>query len=343
MHFSIKDLVITIGRLCEFCGVDLNDVKITYIPKQNERGMQQMNGNENLVPIAEFSVPDVVVDVLNKNYSLGFRFDTTYINLLSSSSGVEIDQSMQMALKKIMFCRNDDVCFLFDVVADNIVRKEIVDFADTYLKEYGCFEISEVYKLYEEKFNSNCIRNIDDFECFYEQIGKGNIRCVQAPYTSNKVARYSNSAVWSVLENVAVKIVAVVADEYYGSCNEDDLHNIFCAFSTDLLGKIIKQCAADKLIRVEINGSICYQTFEALGLPENFSELLGDALEQLSDIGLEPTQGALHTVLSLKVGANFRAEYNIPDWDTYRRLIVAFYVEETQREWKNNIFREVQN
>ena len=35
VHLSIRDLVFTIGKLCEFCGVDLNDVNITYIPKQS--------------------------------------------------------------------------------------------------------------------------------------------------------------------------------------------------------------------------------------------------------------------------------------------------------------------
>ena len=139
------------------------------------------------------------------------------------------------------------------------------------------------------------------------------------------------------------KIVSVITEEYYGSCNEDDLHTKFCAFSTDLLGKIIKQCAADELIRVEINGSVCYQTFDALGLPDNFSEVLAEALERLSDIGLDPTQDVLHTTLSLKLGVNFRAEYNLPDWDTYRRLIAAFYKAEPRREWKSNIFGEVTN
>jgi adenosine deaminase len=72
--------------------------------------------------------------------------------------------------------------------------------------------------------------------------------------------------------------------------------------------KIIKQCATDELIRVEINDSVCYQTFDALGWPENFSEVLAEALERLIEIGLEPTQDALHTTLSLKLGVNFKAD-----------------------------------
>ncbi len=452
VNLSIKDLVFTIGRLCQFCEVDLNDVSMTYVPKQSAGGIRPMNiikddsarfaqqtvrdafrawltthnpewssgtvtmhysdayylyNNKrgitlevaltadaglqkaydaierfytdnptqtnnpsgsargylrSLRMLKEFldekypellsansasnsapSVPDAVIDVLNKNYASGFRFDTTYINLLSSASGVEVDGRMQSALKRIMFRRDDGIYFLLDIVADSATREDIFDFADNYLQEYSCFEIPEFYKLYEDKVNPNCIRNADDFESFYEQIGKSGVRCVQAPYVGNRIARYSNGGVWSTFKEVAAKIVSVITEEYYGSCNEDDLHTEFCAFSTDLLGKIIKQCAADELIRVEINDSVCYQTFDALGLPDNFSEVLAEALERLSDIGLDPTQDVLHTTLSLKLGVNFRAEYNLPDWDTYRRLIAAFYKAEPRREWKSNIFGEVTN
>ncbi len=452
VNLSIKNLVFAIGRLCEFYGVDLNDVNITYVPKQSAGGMRPMNINKddsarfaqqtvrdafrawltahnpdwsngtvtmhysdayylynnrfgitleealtaddglqraydaiesfytdnptqtnnpsgsargylrslrmlkefinenypellnvNLAAISASNVPDAVVNALNKNYASGFRFDTTYINLLSSASGVEIDERMQSALKRIMFRRDDGIYFLLDIVADAATRKDIIDFADSYLEEYGCFEIPEFYKLYEEKVNPNCIRNAEDFESFYEQIGKSGVRCVQAPHIGNRIARYSNGAVWSTFKEVSAKIVSVITEEYYGSCNEDDLHTKFCAFSTDLLGKIIRHCAVDELIRVEINDSVCYQTFDALGLPENFSEVLAEALERLSDIGLDPTQDALHTTLSLKLGVNFKAEYNLPDWDTYRRLIAAFYKAEPRREWKYNIFGEVAN
>lgn len=453
VNLSIKDLVFTIGRLCQFCVVDLNDVYITYIPKQstgrlkpmikiednsarfaqqsvrdafrawlaeqhpewgnsnvsmhcsdayylynNERGVTldealtaddgfqraydtieryyinnptQTNNPSgsargylrSLRMLKEFleekhpellnknktaadsvtAVPDSLIDVLNKNYTTGFRFETTYINLLSNASGVEVDEHMQSALKRIMFRRDDGIYFSLDVVSDAAMRKNIVEFADAYLQEYGCFEIPEFYKLYEDKVNPNCIRSADDFESFYEQIAKSGVRCVRAPQIGDRIARYSNGNVWGTFKEVAAKIVSVINEEYYGSCNEDDLHIKFCVFSTDLLGKIIKYCAAEELIRVEINDSVCYQTFDALGLPENFSDVLAEIMERLSDIGLEPTQDVLHTAISLKLGVNFMAEFNLPDWDTYRRLVAAFYKAEPRREWKYNIFGEVTN
>jgi len=295
------------------------------------------NGNRAITATA---IPDELIEVLNRSYSTGFRFETTYINLLSNASGVEIDERIQSALKRLMFRRDDGIYFLLDTVANATIRKDVVDFAYSFLEEYGCFEVSEFYKLYVDKVNSTCIRNADDFESFYEQIGKSGVRCVQAPNVGNRIARISNGSVWGAFQEVAAKIVTVISEEYYGSCNEDDLHTKFCAFSIDLLSKIIKHCAADELIRVEINDSVCYQTFDALGLPENFSEVLTETLEWIDDIGLEPTQDVLHTTLSLEMGVNFKAEYNLPDWETYRRLIAVFYKAEPRREWKSNVFWE---
>lgn len=450
VHLSIKNLVFTIGKLCEFCGVDLRDVRITCIPKQRAGGIEPMtiiednsvrffhqairdafrawlsvnnpewggstimmhysdayylHNNDrgitlqealttdgglqraydaierfytenptqtnnpsatargylrslrmlkefledkypeflgvNLELVSTSIVPDSVIEALNKNYTSGFRFDTTYINLLANASGVDVNMQVQSAVKRIMFRRNDDIYFLLNIVADDANRKDIIDFADRYLEEYGCFEIPMLYKMFEDKVNPNCIRNVNDFENFYEQIGESGIRCVRAPYIGNRIVRYSNGAVWTTFKEVATKIVTVITNEYYGSCNEDDLHTKFCAFSTDLLGKIIKQCAADELIRVEINGSICYQTFDALGLPENFPDILAELLEQLDDIGLELAQNVIHTAISINLGVNFMAEFNLPDWDTFRRLIAVFYKAEPRREWKSNIFGEV--
>jgi hypothetical protein len=338
VHYGIPQLLSIVAGLLSYCGIDLNDVNITYMPNSSENVVENLSESLNSNISSDVSVPESILVVLCTDFANGFRFDNTALRLLSSKVCIEIDESLQSGLKRYMFHRADDVYFLLDAVADTMTRKELVGFADALLDEYGCFEISEFYAVYEDKVNKNCIRNADDFESLYTQIDKSGVRCVQAPYIGNRIARYSNGAVWATFKEVAAKIVAFITDEYYGSCNEDDLQTKFCAFSTDLLGKIIKQCAADELIRVEINDSICYQTFDALGLPEDFSEALSEVLERLDDVGLEPAQNVLHTAISLSLGVNFMVEYNLPDWESFRRLIAAFYKAEPCREWKSNIF-----
>ena len=287
-------------------------------------------------------IPDALFNALSSRYSTGFRFEPTYLSLLSNASGIEIDTHMQVALKRVMFRRDDDIYFLLDTVADVMLRRNITDFADAYLHEYGCFEVSEFYKLYEDKINSVCIRNSYDFEGFYEQICKNGACCVQAPYIGNRVALCSNGNARRIFKEVAAKIVTVISKEYYGSCNEEDLHTKFCAFSSDFIGKIIKQYAIGELVRVEINGSICYQTYDALGLPDNLSDVLAETLDHLSDIGLDPSREVLHAALSLKTGVNFMAEFNLPDWDAFQQLTAAFYKAKPRRKWKYYIFGEVE-
>lgn len=189
--------------------------------------------------------------------------------------------------------------------------------------------------------NPICIKTEEDFESYYLWTAQSNVRCVAAPQIGNRIVRYSGGNVWTTFGEVAEKIVTFINEWHYGSCTEEELHEEFSAFSKNLLGKIIRHCASDKLVQVEINDTICYQSFIALGLPENFSEILSSTLERLEEIGLPPSQETLHTTLSLELGVNFKSEFSLPDWDTYRRLIRAYYKGQPHREWKNNIFLEV--
>jgi hypothetical protein len=275
---------------------------------------------------------------LSEDNAGGFRFDTTALRLLSNKAGIEIDDNMRFALKQQMYHRNDDVYFLLDVVADTETREEIVVFADALLNEYGCFEIAELYAMYTDKLNPKCIDDADDFERFYECIGTRDVRCVKAPQIGNRIARYSNGNVWETFGTIAQRIITVTNDEFGGVISEDDLHKKFCAFSEDLLAKIIRNCIGDELLRVEINGIICYQTLDTLGLPDNFSDILSDMLYRIDDLGLTPNEEVLHTALSLALGVNFKEEYNIPDQATYRRLVDIYYKANSPREWKSGVF-----
>jgi len=340
MNLGIKDLVFTIGKLCQFCDVNLSDIEITYTPK-SIRTFDEVFVVPSDINNAQ-TIPEPVLSVLLNEYTNGFRFDSTSLRLLSRKTDFDIDEHMQSALKQQMFSRDDDIYFLFDLIASTETRKEIVDFADLLLAEYGCFELPELYRLYADRLNRKIIINADNFEKFYEQIGNPNVRCVAAPYIGNKIARFrKNANVWRNFEAIANKIIAVASDEFAGVISEDDLHAKFCAFSADLLAKIIERCADDRLIHTEINDIVCYQTLEALGLPENFSNTLSETLERLEELNLSPTEDVLHTALSLTLGVNFMADYNLPTQKIYRRLIDISYKGEPRRQWYGGVFMEV--
>jgi hypothetical protein len=337
VNYNIATIVGIIGRLCLYCGVKYNNIEITYTLKTNGSVVERNMARDN---ISSSVFPQSIIAVLSEDYAAGFRFDATALRLLSNKTGVEIDKNMQSALKQQMFRRNDDVYFLLDVVADMETRKDIADCADSLLGEYSCFEISELYALHVNRLNPKCIGGADDFEKFYERVGNRDVRCVAAPRIGNRIARYSNGNVWETFGTIAQKIIAVANDEFGGVVSEDDLHQKFRAFSADLLAKIIRNCVGDELLRVEINGIVCYQTLNALGLPDDFSDMLSDTLYRIDDLGLTPSEEVLHTALSLALGVNFKAEYNIPDQATYRRLVDVYYKADPPREWKHGVFGE---
>ncbi len=290
---------------------------------------------------SDVTVPEVLLDVLKKTYSGGFRFEATSISLLASATGVQIDKELKEKLKSMMFGRKDGIYFLPGQITDKATHSDLLTKTDMYLQDYGCFEVSEVYQQFKKQLSPVCIKTVEDFEDYYLWATQKSVRCVIAPQIGNRIVRLSSGNVWDRFGEVGAKIVIFINERHYGSCTEEELHEEFPAFSKNLLSKIVRFCASNELIKVEINDTICYQFFTALGLPENFTEILSETLDQLDEIGLPASQETLHTALSLRLGVNFQSEFSLPDWDTYRRLIGAYYKGQPQRAWKNNVFVEV--
>ena len=283
------------------------------------------------------AIPQELLTILSKNYANGFRFETTAVRLLSDRAGIEIDAALQSALQRSMFCRSDDVYFMLDNIADVKTRQDIIASANRWLDDYGCFEISELYAIFADKLNDDCIDGKDDFEALYEFINIRDVRCVA--YYGTRIARIQKS-IPDLSIDIAKTIITTTRDELGGLIDEDELKRRFSPFSAELLSKIIKQYA-DELVKTEINGIICYQTLDTLGLVEDFSETLFSVLSRIDELDFTPSQENLNIALSLELGFNFRNEYNIPDDQTFRRLINVYYKAEPQREWKGSVFTEV--
>ncbi|MHC1719232.1 MAG: hypothetical protein AB9844_00810 [Clostridiaceae bacterium] len=309
---------------------------IEIVDNEDEEQMnKQLNGRvKNNIAISE-----ELLTVLSDNYANGFRFETTSVRLLSDRTGIEIDIALQKILKRSMFCRNDDVYFLIDTVADEEIMQDIVSLANCWLDNYGCFEISELYALFANKLNSDCIGGAEDFEALYQFINKRDVRCVA--YYSTRIARIQKS-IPDLSADIAKSIITTTREELGGVIDEDELKNRFSAFSAELLSKIIKQYI-EELVITEINGTVCYQTLDTLGLSDDFSDTLSDVLSRIGELDLTPSQEVLNTALSLEMGVNFRNEYYIPDDRTFRRLITVYYKAEPRREWKGGAFEEVSN
>lgn len=297
--------------------------------------------NKEIVDSSQFAtLPEAVVSILKNDYPYGFSFDTTCVRLLSEKSRINIDSTIQQILKNLMFCRSDGVYFLIDAVTDAETREKIIKFSDVWIKSYGCFVVSELYALFLDELSDRAIRNLDDFETFYEFISRSKVRCVA--YYGTRIARINNRGIKDLSSDIVAKIISVTHDEYGGTITEDDLYNRFPAFPIDVIANIIKE-NTEELVKIEINEITCYQTLDALGLSDEFSDTLAEVLEEIDEIGLIPNEEVLHAVLSMRLGVNFKTEYNIPDDRTYRRLIATYYKKAPKREWKRGVFAEVQD
>jgi len=337
VHYGISYIVRIIAGICSYCGINLNNVEITYLPKIKD------NLNDDIVSVMPSNtiLLNPIISVLWQDYHYGFNFNTTSIRLLAEKTGIDIDTNIQEALKNVMFCRNDSVYFLLDIVVGSEMQDEIINVAEKWLTDYGCFEISELYAQFIDNINKKAIRNLDDFVAFYEHIHRRNVRCIT--HYGTRIARIQKENICGLFSKIATNIISIIhKDEFGGVISEDDLRTYFPAFSVDLLSNIIKEYI-EEFVKTEINGIVCYQTVDAIGLSDEFSNTLAEVLEQLDELSLPPSEEILHTALSIKLGVNFKAEYNITDDKAYRRLIAAYYKEATKRDWKKGIFAEVQD
>jgi hypothetical protein len=284
-----------------------------------------------------FDVPDIVIRILTEDFSKGFNFTPTAIRILSEKSGVNMNWQTLTALELKLFCRRDRVYFLLDTVVDLETRKEINVLAASFLAEFGCFEFAVLFSKFRESINECCIRDLKDFEEFYRFMNKDNSRFVTVNGT--RIASRQRGDISALFSDIAEMVLNIV-DSAYGTISEDELRVRFPAFSVNLLERILNDYAKT-LMKTEINGVVCYQTIEALCLPEGFAETLYKVLEQIDELGLSPSEEVLNAVLSLMIGVNIKDEYNITDSRTYQRLISVCYGKVPEREWKRGVFVKV--
>lgn len=114
---------------------------------------------------------------------------------------------------------------------------------------------------------------------------------------------------------------------------------LFPVFSAPFLDRLLEKYT-DEIINTKINDFLCYQTIESLGLRSDFSFILGAVLDEIDNLSLAPSQEIVHAILSVKLGYNFRDEFNILDDKTFRRIISLHYRGSQPRSWKSGNFWE---
>ncbi|MEA4831022.1 hypothetical protein SDC9_78558 [bioreactor metagenome] len=332
VNFSIPVLVELIGRLCKRCGVAFSDVHITYQYKAGERSPMVIKASDNIQTYNE------IMKVIKNDYANGFVFSTTSLRLLSEKARCEVTEKIQEQMKRLLFKRNDEVYYIIDVIATKSERDALVSRAQFALEKIGYFEINELYEANRDSFNNGIIIDLADFENFYSFLDGENVRCVGKH--GFRIARLRDKSIDELFGAAADKAYEIAHNKYGGVITIDDLLDAFPLCSTQLINYILKTYS-EMLIRTEINDVMCYQTIDALGLTEEFSQQLAETLDNMGTLEIPASDSILHAILSTKMNVNFEKEYGIPDDKVFRRLISLYYKASPPREWKAGLFTEV--
>lgn len=277
-----------------------------------------------------------VSNTIRKLFPNGFKFDDFSFNLLEKDLGKNVESHIKKAIIREMFKREDDVYFFLDTVIDPDIQVELLDLVEKYLKLNFGFEEGFLYELYHNHLNSSCIRNVGDFEDWILRVSPFPLTF--STFRDFRIARsktFHSEEVY--LYFLTQKIHAKVYASDSQTIEESAILSDFAGFSLDFLCKIVKLKNIDVFVK-EVNGIICFQTCEGLGIPEDFSIRISSALDRIEELDLSPSMDVLNAFLAIDLGNNPRYEYGIDSDVDFKKLIQVCYKGDVPRKWKANVF-----
>ena len=354
----------TLREVLEFCQIPISDLKITYRPKSNTSltpspVVEKRNATAPITSVVEkrqeilpstpavkvaapartenAAFPSVARQTLQTDYANGFRFNESTLRLFADKIGFALDSATVARMKKEMFCR-DDLYFLPETVADVKTTSEMIATVGDWLRRFEMFDLGRLYERFESRLNAAAIRNLEDFEGYVAfSYNDSTIRCFDK--WKARFLRVGGRSQKELFTALFERLRERVAEEG-GTLDEYALTDAFPAFTFDALSRVAKE-SGEELVVTAINDVACVQTFDALGLPDDFESALTETLDELAALELMPTEDVLHAALSLRFGFNFNVQYNLTETKTYRRLIELNYNGATPRRWKGGVFGEI--
>lgn len=337
LNYSIPGLMNLILSFCLKCGYDKADLTIYGMPKGSVSNLISEHTKNEAEVISQYDgIPLPLRNAIKMSYTTGMRFDDTVLSLLSNQSGLQITDAMCDILRKKMFKRNDGLYFLPEQITDKKGIQTIKEETLSFLETYKLCEVSKLYEIISLDASIASIRDDKDYADFLEFLLTDSIRVGKA-YTF-KIVRPTGISINDATAYLTNKLLTTITEN--GCMTEDDLLISYPIISGQFLKKLLEK-NTDEVVTTTINDFLCYQTIEAMGLDDSFSETLNSVLEKANELELPPSLEVLHILLSVEIGQNFRNTYGIPDDKTFRRIIAMYYRGEKTREWKAGNFMEV--
>ncbi|MDR0611479.1 MAG: hypothetical protein LBG58_15330 [Planctomycetaceae bacterium] len=273
-------------------------------------------------------------EFLIEHYPNGFTFEPMSLRLLEERIGNgKWNDEIIKELQEQAFERSDGVYFFPEQIADDETCLNILITADDWIDRYGCFSLNALWQKYLPHIK-NLTDNICDFEIFLVKLQL--YKCFNVYPVGIRLARAIGTD-RKLTEQKLVKHIQDRLDENYGTATEHDILNHIPALDADLLSAIVKNYLPE-VLQTEINGIICYQQQEVVGIPEDLTEKINETIIQIEAVKLPVSEDAMHVILSLTYQTNFNETYQIPNKKTFRQLIDQHYHGEA-REWKGGQFK----
>jgi len=280
-----------------------------------------------------------VKDILLHEHPNGFTLEPMAIRLLKPLCGNDWDDFTEGELELNTFCRKDQVRFFVDQITDTENQQRIVNTATGYLKEYGCFSLEKLRRDFKENLQ-NLSNDIENFEAFLQFIMPSEQLKI-TKLNGVRVVRLKEKNMQECLEYLASEIKMFITgwcDKYNDSVSEDNLLEYLPAIDADMLTAIIKQYLPN-ILQNKSGHWISYQQKDTCSVPADFPEHLMKIVEQLESIGIDVTEEALHTAISLCYQFNFMQTYQLITAKEFRNLIKQYY-QGKPRDWKGGKFCE---
>jgi hypothetical protein len=260
--------------------------------------------------------------VLARECPNGVSFDPMAVRLLRQKIPLEDWQIED--LKGAMFQLMSGLWFSREMILDDESHLGFEKQAMEWLMEHGCFSVERLF---------------EDFCSVLSQISTPEARAEFLQHLGFTVTAWGKGGLFCSLpppnlDDSLVAISEAIAgwlEEVDGTLTFNEIEQAMPYLTAEALEGIRVQFLPE-VHAMEVGGVPCWCSTEVIHLPEDFSEILTNAVDTLVSLGERVSVANLEFALNMHYRIRFREEYTLTDKDTFLHVCVKHY------QGGNNVF-----
>lgn len=244
----------------------------------------------------------------------GVSFDPMALRLLRQK--VPFEDWQIKDLKAKMFQFGSGLWFSREMISDDESLREFLMRANTWLTDYGCFSVEQLFKDFRGVFRhiatpDDCATFLSRFGCTVAVWGKVGYFCFLPPLLDESLMAISQT-------------IAGWLEEADGTLTFHEVEQAMPHLTSEAL-ECIRAQFLPEVHATEVGGVPCWCSTEAIHLPEDFSEKLTTAADTLVALEERVSVTNLEFALNLFYRIRFREEYALTDNDAFMRVCAKHY------------------